>query len=299
MRGRNPKGATLEEAMQSYIAACRVEGNVADWLDQQEKHIAAFIAFHDSRLQSLEKAEAFHLTAFLAYCQRDRGNSSSTLCRKAVVIRSWARWCRKSGLVKSCPLADAEIPKERPTPIEVASMAVYLAKIEELHPDWSDEFRVYLGSGLRRGELLHLRWKDIDLETSIVYVRNRKGWSPKARKDRVVALTEDAQAALSRIVARREWPGMQGPYLDEEGRLLLYPTTLSHAWLEFTREAGLPPRLHATRHAHATAAVDDGAYLTDVQAQLGHSSIRTTQRYVRPNPAGPLRMVRVMDKHVS
>lgn len=299
MRGRKPKGLTLEEAAKNYLDACRIAGNVGPWLDQQEKHISSFIAFHDSRLQMMEKATPFDLTSFLAFCQRDRKNNSATLRRKATVIRAWARWCRKSGLVKLCTLADAEMPPERSAPVEVAPLDLYLAKIDEKRPRYADEFRVYLGSGLRRGELLHLRWGDIDLEQGVVHVRRRKGWSPKARKDRVVALTEDAKAALARIVAKRKKDKTHGPYLNEDGFPTIYPTTLTHAWLEFTRSAGLPPRLHSTRHAHATAAVEQGAILTDVQAQLGHARINTTMRYVKPNPDGPLRMVRVLDKRAS
>lgn len=299
MRGRKPKGTPVEDAMRGYLAACRIAGNVGTWLSAQEDILTAFIAYHEPKLRVIEQAMPFHLTAFLAFCQRERANGSSTLHRKGTVIRAWARWCRKSGMASVCAMADADIPPERPEPVEFAALDVYLAKIEELNPRYADEFRVYLGSGLRRGELLHLWWEDIDLETGTVHIRRRKNWSPKARRDRMVGLTKDAKAALVRIIAKRKKDGTRGPYLNEDGFPVLYPTTLTHAWLDFTREAGLPPRLHSTRHAHATAAVDSGAILTDVQTQLGHARIDTTMRYVRPNPEGPLRMIRAMDRNVS
>ena len=296
--GRKPNGATLPDAMKSYLDACRIAGNVSSWLSMQEDIITAFIAFHEDSLRVLEQAAPHHLTSYLALCQR-RGNNSATLRRKATVVRAWGRWCRKSGLVEVCKLADADLPHEHPTPIEVASLAVYLEKIREKQPRYAEEFRVYLGSGLRRCELLQLRWGDIDLVAGTVNVRRRKEWSPKARKDRIVALTEDAKAALASICRQRRKKESQGPYLNDRGFLTIYPTTLTHAWLAFTRDTGLPPRLHSTRHAHATAAVERGAILTDVQAQLGHARINTTMRYVKPNPAGPLRLVKLLDAKKS
>jgi len=180
--------------------------------------------------------------------------------------------------------------------VVVATMDAYLAALDAKPHRWGDAFRVLLGSGLRRGELLHLRWGDVDLENSTVHVKRRTGWSPKGRKDRVVGLTDDAKAALKRLLEKRAVIGNLGPFLDEAGRLTISPTTLTHAWLEVVRGADLPTRLHATRHAHATAAVEAGANLTDVQAQLGHAAITTTMRYVKPNPAAPLRVVAAIQK---
>lgn len=295
LRGRPRNGMDLEKAMEAYLAACQIAGNVASWLDMQERIITAFSTFHGETLLVLEDAAPHHLTTFLAWCQRERRNSSATLRRKATVLRAWARWCRKSGLVPMCALADADMPPERPRPIEVASHATYLAAIEKHQPPYSDECRVLLGSGLRRGELLHLRWEDIDLEQGLVYVRRRASWSPKSRKDRVVGLTQDAREALHRLCEKHRKPKHLGPFLDERGRTIYCPSTLTHAWRAFTRANALPTRVHALRHAHATAAVEHGAVITDVQAQLGHANISTTMRYVKLNPAAPLRLVSALD----
>lgn len=295
-RGRKPNGPDLEEAKKAYLAACRLAGNVRTWLYTQETYIDRFIAFHEDHLQAMSRAEPYHLTAYLAHCQKERGNSSATLHRLGTVLRAWARWCRKSRLVPMCAMADAEIPKERPNVVLVAPLDVYLNALDAHPHRWGNVFRVLLSSGLRRGELLHLRWEDIDLTANVISVKRRAEWSPKSRKDRLVGLTEDGQLALKRLIADRKKPGMLGPFLNEHARLTISPTTLTHGWLEFTRAANLPPRLHSTRHAHATAAVEAGALLTDVQAQLGHAAITTTMRYVKPNPAAPLRVIAAIER---
>lgn len=296
MRGRKPSGPSIDEAIRAYIAACRLKGNVAAWVSQQQDILEAFVAFHDRNLRDLRKAQPFHLTLYLDYLQRERGNSSATICRRGTVIRAWARWCRRSGLVQACALADAELPRERQNPVEVATLDVYLEALGQNPPRYADEFRVYLGSGLRRSELLHLRWEDIDLDQGLVHVRRRKTWSPKGRKDRIVGLTQDAREALARICESRRKPDTLGPYLNKTGFLQVHPSTLSHAWVEWARVRKLPTRLHALRHAHATAAVENGAILTDVQAQLGHAQITTTMRYVKKSPEAPRRVATILDR---
>lgn len=296
MRGRKPSGPSMDEAIRAYIAACRLKGNVASWVSQSQDILERFCAFHDQKLRSLKDAQPYHLTEYLGFLQRDRGNSSATICRRGMVIRAWARWCRKSGLVPVCALADAELPKERQNPVEVATLEAYRAALDAAPPNtWADEFRVYLGSGLRRTELLNLRWEDIDLEQGVVHVRNRKGWSPKGRKDRIVGLTQEARAALARICAKRRKPDTLGPYLNDKGKLTMSPCTLTGAWNEWAKARSLPTRLHALRHAHATAAVEKGAILTDVQAQLGHAKITTTMRYVKQSPEAPRRVADLLD----
>lgn len=296
MRGRKPSGPSMDEAIRPYLAACRLKGNVSSWVSASQDILERFCAFHDQKLRSLKNAQPYHLTEYLDYLQRERGNSSATICRCGMVIRAWARWCRKSGLVPVCALADAELPKERQNPVEVATLEAYRAALDATPPNtWADEFRVYLGSGLRRAELLHLRWEDIDLEQGLVHVRNRKGWSPKGRKDRIVGLTQEAREAMARITAKRRKPDTLGPYMNDKGKLTVDPGTLSHAWYDWTKARGLPTRLHALRHAHATAAVENGAILTDVQAQLGHAQITTTMRYVKKSAEAPRRVAAILD----
>lgn len=296
MRGRKPHGPTMEDAIRAYLAACRLKGNVPSWVAAQQDILERFAAFHDQTVRTPKLCQPFHLTEYLDHLQRNRGNSSATICRRGMVIRAWARWCRKSGLVPVCPLADAELPRERPNPVDVAPLEAYRAALEATPPNtWADEFRVYLGSGLRRSELLHLRWEDIDLEQGVVRVCNRKGWSPKGRKDRIVGITQDARAALARICDRRRKPDTLGPYLTQAGKLTVDPSTLTHAWYDWAKARGLPTRLHALRHAHATAAVENGAILTDVQAQLGHAQITTTMRYVKKSAEAPRRVASVLD----
>jgi integrase len=156
-------------------------------------------------------------------------------------------------------------------------------------------FYTALFTGMRRSELLALRWQDVDLVISQVYVSRSlhvlKGGkviftSPKtASGRRTIALPPSALLVLKEHYERRKLErAMLGiPLKDDDlvfsdikGKPLL-PNTISHAWIKLVRRTGLKPiRLHDARHTHASLMLKQGIHPKIVQERLGHSSIQTT-----------------------
>jgi integrase len=151
-----------------------------------------------------------------------------------------------------------------------------------------------LSTGMRRGETLALRWKNVDLERGTLRVvesleQTKSGIrfkAPKTDRARVVTLPAFATEALRRH--KREHAEellMLGMRQTGEnlvcGRadgLPLQPQTLTH---HFTRLIGrmkdLPRvRFHDLRHSHATQLLLDGIHPKIAQERLGHASITTT-----------------------
>ncbi len=139
-------------------------------------------------------------------------------------------------------------------------------------------------TGLRRGELLALCWRDVDFAGAAVRVRASYAGgaltSPKSGKVRSVPLAPEVAEALARL-AGREWftgdddllfPGETGDYLDGSALRRRYNLAL--------RRAGLRPlRFHDLRHTFGTrviAKVD----IRRVQEWMGHADVQTTMRYL-------------------
>jgi len=157
-------------------------------------------------------------------------------------------------------------------------------------------FYVALFTGLRRSELLALRWDDIDLDMAQVYVtralhRLRTGEivyrTPKTAKSRrlvdlppsaalVLRQHRDQQEALRADLATGPVQGHDLVFTTLEGGPVL-PDTFTHAWIKTARRAGFPHiRLHDARHSHATLLLKQGVHPKVVQERLGHASITTT-----------------------
>lgn len=145
-------------------------------------------------------------------------------------------------------------------------------------------FRVAAFVGLRRGELVALRWRSVDLERSLVYVVDNVSGGEDARvKDgegRTVPLAPQVLEALTawRPQAAKAddlvFPGIApGRRVDGQGLSLRFKAARDAAGLR-------PLRFHDLRHTFGSLAIDGGASIVQVQAWLGHADVATTMRYL-------------------
>ena len=287
MRGPN---LTLEQAATAYLNACKVRGNVPAWHYQQGVILQDFIRHLEPEgVNQLAHAEGHHLYSFLAACQT-KGNGPQTLHRKGTIVRAWARWAEKAGLIKAGSLSRVDLKAPPPPPMDLDPFRDILALVLRCWKlDHREAFLLLISSGLRRGELLALRWHDCDLSTGILHVRpQRNGWTPKSKRPRAVGIPPWAVEILTR---RKTLTGGAGPFLDTAGAPIMDPSTLSHAWARLARRHGCAHlRLHDLRHAHATEALDRGATIREVQEQLGHQRVTTTERYTHLNRTSAARV---------
>jgi integrase len=149
-------------------------------------------------------------------------------------------------------------------------------------------------TGLRRGELLGLRWSDVDLASGTLTVQQTleqtkdglRFKSPKThRSRRSIVLPEMTVEALgSHRAAQAEEKLALGPAWDEHGLVCprqggapSAPDVFSTAFAAFVRRSGMKPfRFHDLRHSHATHLLRAGVHPKVVSERLGHSSVGIT-----------------------
>ena len=132
-------------------------------------------------------------------------------------------------------------------------------------------------TGMRQGELLGLKWEDVDLRTGTLQVRrtifNGRVSAPKTSKGRrSIRLTEAAIQALQRHQRQGEWV-----FSSREGTPISCHNLTNRSWKPLLRKAGLPDtRFHDLRHTCATLLLTKGVHPKVVQEVLGHSNISIT-----------------------
>jgi integrase len=143
-------------------------------------------------------------------------------------------------------------------------------------------------TGLRRGELLALRWRDVDFTASTVRVRasfaGGQLTTPKSGKARSVPLAPEVAHALARLTDRENRNGdddlvfaaLAGGYLDGSALRRRYGTALARAGLR-------PVRFHDLRHTFGTRMIAV-ADIRRVQEWMGHAHVQTTMRYLHYAP---------------
>ena len=143
-------------------------------------------------------------------------------------------------------------------------------------------------TGLRMGELIALRWRDVDFAGATIRVRGSfaAGYltTPKSGKVRAVPMAPDVATALAQLGARENWigdddlvfAGEVGSYLDGSALRRRYKQALGRAGLR-------PLRFHDLRHTFGTRMIAK-ADIRRVQEWMGHADIQTTMRYLHYTP---------------
>lgn len=149
-------------------------------------------------------------------------------------------------------------------------------------------------TGLRRGELLALRWQDIDLPAKCLHVRRSLGMvagelifsEPKTAKSRRRITLPGIAVEMLRALKHEQ--GQEsvdaGPcWQDEEGLVFtrpdgrpMSPNAFTKAFGEIVQKAGLGIRFHDLRHGHASQLLRQGVNVKAVSERLGHSTIQLT-----------------------
>lgn len=143
-------------------------------------------------------------------------------------------------------------------------------------------------TGLRLGELLALRWRDVDFAGSTIRVRASYAsghlTTPKSGKVRAVPLAPDVAQALAQLGQRRHWVGADDLVFAGEVGFYLDGSALSRRYKAALKRAGLRPlRFHDLRHTFGTRMIAK-ADIRRVQEWMGHSNIQTTMKYLHYAP---------------
>jgi len=138
-------------------------------------------------------------------------------------------------------------------------------------------FKIMLRCGLRLEETANLTKDAVDLKNQQLVVYNGKG-----KKDRVVFISDDAKAALSRYLKQRSSSRIKKIFLVEKGIYKGQPISvhgIKKRMEYYAKKSGLKASCHHLRHTMATQMLNADTDLVTIQMLLGHSRITTTERY--------------------
>lgn len=148
---------------------------------------------------------------------------------------------------------------------------------------WLKEVIVFAAlTGMRRGEILNLRWDAIDLQRKVIRVESHSDFKTKQGRRRVVPMSDVvhnllaskwAQSTTDRVFTLRDRPIMDD-WVSKRFKQYVSLAKLKDARLHF----------HSLRHTFASWLVQDGVSLYEVQKLLGHASISVTQVYSHLRP---------------
>jgi integrase len=154
----------------------------------------------------------------------------------------------------------------------------------------AEAVRVAAYAGLRLGELLALRWSDVDFVRSVLTISRAlsagEERSTKSGHVRQVPLADQAAAALERLSRREHFTAPGDLVFPNAIGRPLDGSALRRRFKRARDAAGLRPlRWHDLRHTFGSLLVAGGVDLVSVKDALGHSQLATTSRYLHARPA--------------
>lgn len=236
----------------------------------------------------VEKIGILELRKFLA-ALREKNLQKRTVARKLATLRSFFKFLRREGLLKTNPAASLMNPrldKKLPKFLSEEEVGRLLGSIGNGDSPLSRRDRAILetlySTGMRVGELVSLGLADVDFLGGIIKVRG------KGKKERLCPVGEHALKAIREYVGeaafgdagrgRALFANRRGGRLTDRSVRRL----LSKYLLKASLQSGVSP--HTLRHSFATHLLDRGADLRAVQELLGHASLSTTQIYTHLTP---------------
>lgn len=207
-------------------------------------------------------------------------------------MRDAVRW----GHLQRNPCDTADPPSKRTPEMRVWTSEQLRAFAQSVEADrWAAVWLLLASTGMRRGEVLGLRWTDADLSAGTVTIRSTRirfgdtvvTSTPKtARGNRAIALGPDIIAALKawkkaqtaeRLAMGSGWRGDHELIVTTADGAAVKPDALSGRFATLVRRSGLPPiRLHDVRHSYATAALAAGVPVKVLSQRLGHAGVGIT-----------------------
>lgn len=215
------------------------------------------------------------------------GYSPKTIRNHLAVLRRMLVLAKRYGMIADVPAIEwPKLPPQRFDFLTFEEAARLVSAAQGARP----MIVIALRTGLRQGELLALRWEDVDLAAGRVVVRQAVydgvTDTPKGGRTREVPLSDEARTALRELPSRFA------------GGLVFGGTKGAAKWPLWSacRRAGLR-RIgwHVLRHTFASHLVMRGVSLRAVQELLGHTDLKMTMRYAHLSPDVTRDAVRLLD----
>jgi site-specific recombinase XerD len=236
--------------------------------------------------------------------KRAEGLQARTLNRHLNLLHALFRAAEGRELVRSNPVSAVDRPREPRrrwtilTPVEIGRVERAFRELADEDPDervWIEQARVVfltvVSAGLRRGEILGLRWRDVSLaDPAGATLRVRETWvrdqadTPKSEKS-------ERTIAIGRLAGELFEHRGRSPFQGDDERVFCHPQTggpLDHKGYAVTLRVALkrakvdrPMRpFHDGRHTSITNAAAAGVSPAALMARAGHSDFKTTQGYI-------------------
>jgi integrase/recombinase XerD len=268
---QGPKSKRLDEAASEWLQEISEQRDEKTWLAYKVS-VAYFL--ESCKRQNLDDVDRSDLMQFKVYLRDTKKLKPRSVSN---------RFTAAVGFLKAYDAAPTLKREDYPKYVKTEPTINQQADLDKFFSFCTEKekllFTFMIATGMRKGECVHVTWKDVDFEACSVSVRHKPEykWSPKASKERIIQMPASLCEALREAKLTSTSP-------------LLFPADNGRPDEHMLRKlkvcvlrAGMNPKdftLQQMRRNYATKILRGGFNLRDLQSLMGHSSLAATARYL-------------------
>ena len=271
--------------LDSYLDYLKYQKNYSDYtIDSYASDIMEYINYITSESLDFKKIEYSDIRFYLMYLKDEKKDDNTSINRKLSSLRGFYKYMANEGIVKSNVFSLVNGPKKSkklPRYFEYNELEELFLVPDKRTPLGQRDLlllEMLYATGVRVGELISIRVKDIDFSNKSILVLG------KGNKERYVTYGEYCEDALSLYLnegyhtlnsknSEYLFLNNNGGVLTERGVRYILDKIIKQT----TINKNISP--HMIRHSFATHLLNEGCDLLTVQKLLGHESIKATQIY--------------------
>ena len=221
--------------------------------------------------------------------QRVKDVSASTVNRDLACLKHMFTIAIQWGKAQSNPVKQVKLYKVKNNRLRYLEKEEAQRLIDNCSGYLKNIVIIALNTGIRRGEILGLKWADIDFNRRIIYLLDTKNGDR-----REVPVNKTVMQAL---IDQRKHKDSPYVFYNNQGKPLGH---VKKSFLAALKKSDIISfRFHDMRHTFASQLVMSGVDLNTVREKLGHKSMQMTLRYSHLSPAYKQRAVEVLDQKWS
>ena len=282
------KDSSYEHLLRKMKEGLKLRGYSQKTIKSYMSHARLFLEYSDKNFYQLEKED---INYYLLYLLEQKGNTHSFVSQAVSSIKFlFGKVLMKDDLALNIVRPKKE--KKLPEVLSQNEVRYILDNVTNLKHK-AILFLIY-SSGLRVGEVVRLKLKDIDSNRMLIHVVQGKG-----RKDRYTVLAEVALKILREYV--REYKPSEWLFQGEQAGRHITERTVQRIFENAKDKAGVKKKVsvHSLRHSFATHLLEGGIDLRYIQELLGHQSSKTTEIYTHVTEKGIKNIASPLDKLMS